>query len=75
MIDLAFSHGQRFSRGWTVEGVDGALGGGGGGVVGGFGVDVAELGGGARGFGGPEGAGGVSVEGFQRSVFIDVLTG
>ena len=75
MVDLAFSDREGFPGGGTVEGVDGSLGRRGGGVVGGFGIDVAELCSVAGGFGGPEGAGSVSVEGLQLRVFIDVLPG
>ena len=63
-----------FSRCGAVEGVDGFLGGGGRGV-GGFGVGVAEGGCVARGLRGPEIAGGVFVEGFERSGLVDVLAG
>lgn len=63
-----------FSGRRAVERVDGFLGGGGRGV-GGFRVAVAKRGGVARGLRGPEIAGGVFVEGFERGGLVDVLAG
>ena len=63
-----------FAGGGAVELVDGRFGRGRGPAAG-FRVIIAEGGGVAGGLGGPEGAGGVFVEGFEGSSLVDGLAG